>query len=65
MFLWMIKANWKTLLFIKKWIVLTLFGMGMGKKTTPNSFFPVTSTNEGVSPENFLTFSYNAFVTLV
>ena len=25
----------------------------------PTSFFPVTSTNIGISPQNFLTFSFN------
>ena len=29
------------------------------------SFFPVTSTNVGISPQNFLTFSFNPFATLV
>ena len=28
-------------------------------------FFPVTFTNVGISPLNFLTFSFNPFVTLV
>ena len=31
----------------------------------PTSFSPVTSTNIGVSLQNFLTFSYNHFVTHV
>ena len=35
------------------------------KKTPPTSFSPVTSTNVGISPQNFLTFSYNLFGTLV
>ena len=26
---------------------------------------PVTSTNVGISPSNFLTFSFNTFITLV
>ena len=36
-----------------------------GKKTPSTSFFPVTSTNVVISPKNFLTFSYNPFITLV
>ena len=32
----------------------------------PNtSFSPVTSENVGISPKNFLTFSFNPFTTLV
>ena len=31
----------------------------------PTSFSPVTSTNVGISPKVFLTFSYNPFATLV
>ena len=31
----------------------------MGKKASPTSFSPVTSTNVGISPQNFLTFSAN------
>ena len=36
-----------------------------GKKAPSTSFFPVTSTNVGISPQNFLTFSFNPFSTLV
>ena len=32
-----------------------------GKKASSTSFSPVTSANVGVSPKNFLTFSYNPF----
>ena len=39
-------------------------GGGFGKKA-PNQFFPVTSTNVGFGPRNFLTFSFNSFATLV
>ena len=35
------------------------------KKAPPTSFPPVTSTNVGISPKNFLTFTYNPFTTLV
>ena len=30
---------------------------GRGSKKSPTSFSPVTSTNVGISPQNFLTFS--------
>ena len=38
---------------------------GGGKKMPPTSFSPVTSTNVGTSPKNFMTFSFNLFATLV
>ena len=38
---------------------------GRGHKGPHTSFFPVTSTNVRVSPQNFLTFSFNPFATLV
>ena len=38
---------------------------GGGKKALPTSFSPVTSTNVGFGPQNFLTFSFNPFATLV
>ena len=41
------------------------FLMGVGQKGLTTSFSPVTSTNVGVSPQNFLTFSFNSFATLV
>ena len=45
---------------------LALFRMGGGaKKPPPTSFSPVTSTNVGFGPQNFLTFSFNLFATLV
>ena len=35
-------------------------------KKAPYQFFPITSTNKGNCPQNFLTFSsFNPFVTLV
>ena len=45
---------------------LTLFRIGAGAKRPPppTHFFPGTSTNVGISPKNFLTFSFNAFATL-
>ena len=44
-------------------VVLTLFKIG-GKKA-PSSFSPAISTNVGISHQNFLTFSFNLFATLV
>ena len=40
-------------------------GGGGGKKAPPTSFSPVTSTNLGFGPKNFLTFSFDPFATLV
>ena len=37
--------------------LLTLFRMEGWQKSTP-LFFPVTSTNSGIGPQNFLTFSF-------
>ena len=34
-------------------------------KRPPTSFSPVTSTNVEIRPQNFLTFSFNLFATLV
>ena len=39
--------------------------MGVGQKGPPTSFSPVTSTNVGFGTQNFLTFSFNPFTTLV
>ena len=39
--------------------------MGGGQKGPPTSFSPVTSTNVGFGPQNFLTFSFNPFAKLV
>ena len=44
--------------------LLTLFWMG-GAKRPPTSFSIVTSTSVGLKPQNFLTFSFNPFTTLV
>ena len=38
---------------------------GGGKKVPPTSFPPITSTNVGIRPQSFLTFSFNPFATLV
>ena len=46
-------------------VTLTLFRMGMTKKILPTSCSPVASTNVGIIPKNFLTFSFNPFATLV
>ena len=40
-------------------------GGGGGQKGPPTSFSPVTSTNIGIRPQNFLTFSFNPFDRLV
>ena len=38
---------------------------GGEKRLPPTSFSPVTSTNVGFGPQNFLTFSFNPFATLL
>ena len=53
-----------------KFVMLTLFSMGGGRwggwcKKNPYQFFPYTSTNNGISSHNFLTFSFKPFVTLL
>ena len=41
-------------------------GGGGAKRSPPlTSFSPVTSTNLGFGPKNFLTFSFNPFATLL
>ena len=41
-------------------------GVGVGvQKSPPIVFSPVNSTNVGMSPQNFLTFTFNPFDTLV
>ena len=45
-------------------LLLTLFRMG-GQKNPPTSFSPVTPTNVEISPQKFLTFSFNPFATLM
>ena len=35
----------------------------MGGRRPPSSFSSVTSANVGISPKNFLTFSFNPFAT--
>ena len=52
-------------------ILLTLFRMREGggllgdKRPPPTSFPPVASTNVGISPKSFQTFSFSLFSTLV
>ena len=43
------------------------WGEGVGQKVLPlpTSFSPVTSTNVGTSSQNFLTFTFNPFATLL
>ena len=45
-------------------IPLTLFKMGE-QKGPPTSFSAVNSTNVGVIPQIFLTFTFNPFATLL
>ena len=45
-------------------LLLTLFRMG-DQRTLPTSFSPVTPTNVEISPQKFLTFSFNPFATLM
>ena len=47
--------------------LLTLFRMewGGGTKRPFYQFSPVTSTKVGISPQNFLTFNFDPFMTLV
>ena len=40
-------------------------GGGGRAKSPPTTFSPVTSINVGFSPQNFLTFSFDPFATLV
>ena len=40
-------------------------GRRTGPKRPPISFSPVASINVGISPQNFLAFSFNPFATLV
>ena len=44
---------------------LTLFRNGGGGKKAPYQFFPVTSTNVRISPQNVLTLTFNPFAILV
>ena len=40
-------------------------GGGGAQNDPPTSFSPVTSTNVGINPQDFLTFSFNPFDRLV
>ena len=40
-------------------------GGGGGGEGSPSSFSPVTSTNVGLNPQNFLIFSFDPFATLM
>ena len=51
--------------FLEKNFVCLLTLFKMAKSPPPTSFSPVTSTNVGISPKNFLTFSFDPFATLV
>ena len=47
--------------------MLTYSGWGgvRAAKSPPTSFAPITSTNVGISPQNFLTFSFHPFDRLL
>ena len=51
--------------YLIQFYLLTRSGSGVGVKRPPTSFYPGTSTNVGFSPQNFLTFSFHRFATLV
>ena len=72
------KDNWRWLKSYKNQIVLKIYkyfpagqrlkyrvGEGEGAKRPPTSFSPITSTNIGTNSQNFLTFSFDPFATLV
>ena len=59
----MIKNNNK--LFQRVSTVFRMKGGRGGKKDLPTNFSPVTSTNVGISPKIFLTFSFNIYATLM
>ena len=40
-------------------------GGGGGKNAPPTTFSPLTSTDVGISPQNFLTFIFDPFPALV
>ena len=40
-------------------------GGGRGTKSPPYQFSPITSTNAEVRPQDFVTFSFNTFATLM
>ena len=66
---WLKQQNSFMILISLSIVTLTLFrmggGRGGGKKAPPTSFSPVTSANVGFGSQNFLTFSFNPFTTLV
>ena len=62
----LIMTNYLLQVVTKSSRVLTLFKMkGVSGGWGPISFFRVTSTNVGIRPQNFLTFSFNTFATLM
>ena len=48
-----------------KFVVFDINPIQDGRKGPPTSFSPVTSTNVGFGRQNFLTFSFDPFTTLV
>ena len=60
-----ISLRWYYIINFSVWhcfLSVTLFRLrGTKKNSAPTSFSPVTSTNVGTSPKNFLTFTFNPF----
>ena len=52
-------------IFFCAFIIVNPIQDGGAKEAPPASFSPVISTNVGFGPQNFLTFSFNPFATLV
>ena len=48
-----------------QWMNHCLHAIHLLAKSPPTSFFPVTSTNVGIRPQIFLTFSFNTFAILL
>ena len=57
--IWLAKSLW----ILRHWCFNPI--QDWGAKRPPTSFFPLTYTNVGISPQNFLTCSFNSFATLV
>ena len=56
---------YENLLCTDNYFVLLPYSVWAGKEVPRTSFSPVTSTNVGFGSQNFLTFSFNPFATLV
>ena len=64
--LWWVYKCQKRILFIRGWYCTrkSIWSYTCFMPTPFTSFCPVTSANVGISPSNFLTFSFNFFVIL-